>query len=83
MNRPTVAVVRVEPGMSIDQALRKLKRACDGSGVRSELRRHEAYMKPCERRKLKSVKARKREAKLAARAAAKRAEHLQSPDGRR
>lgn len=46
-----------------DIVLRRFKRACEKDGIISELRRREAYEKPCWRRKRQKAAARKRHLK--------------------
>ena len=55
--------VRVKEGESLDSALRRFKRQCARSGIRTELRKRECYEKPSVKRKKKSEAARKRKYK--------------------
>lgn len=55
-----VSEVRVGKNESLDAALRRFKRSCQRSGVLSEARKREHYVKPSVRRKKKSEAARKR-----------------------
>jgi small subunit ribosomal protein S21 len=48
---------------NLDAALKKLKKSCLATGLFSEARRHEQYEKPSVRRRLKHVRAMKRERK--------------------
>jgi len=61
--------VIVKASDSIEVALRKFKRACEKSGVLSELRRRECHEKASEKRKRKAAAARKRHLKKLAREA--------------
>jgi small subunit ribosomal protein S21 len=60
---PAVDVV----GGDIERALRLLRRRVDRAGVLRELRRREHHMTPGEARRAKTIRARRREAKYAAR----------------
>ncbi|MGQ9622724.1 MAG: 30S ribosomal protein S21 [Candidatus Caldatribacteriaceae bacterium] len=51
--------VRVGQGESLDEALRRFKKKCQRNGIVSEMKRHEHYEKPSERRR-KREQARKR-----------------------
>ena len=55
--------VRVGKNESLDSALRRFKRTCQRSGVLSEARKHEHYVKPSVKKKKKSEAARKRKFK--------------------
>ena len=50
----------VKPGESIDSALARFKRDLDKSGKLQELRKHEYYVAPSAKRRIKSENARKR-----------------------
>jgi small subunit ribosomal protein S21 len=52
--------IRVKEGEPLEVALRRFKRACEKSGLQSELRRREAYEKPTTIRKRKRAAAVKR-----------------------
>ena len=52
--------VRVGKNESLDNALKKFKRACAKDGVIAEVRKREHYEKPSVKRKKKSEAARKR-----------------------
>jgi small subunit ribosomal protein S21 len=54
--------VRVREDESIDSALRRFKRACQRSGVLSEIKKREHYEKPSVKRK-KAMRKRKRKMK--------------------
>lgn len=58
--RPLMAGIRVRDGESFESAMRRFKKACEKSGVLSDIRRHEHYEKPSVKRKKKSIAARKR-----------------------
>lgn len=51
--------VQVGKNETIDSALRRFKRSCQKSGVLSEWKKHEHYIKPSVKRKMKD-KARKK-----------------------
>jgi len=55
-----VAEVHVAKNESLDNALKKFKRACAKDGVIAEVRKREHYEKPSVKRKKKSEAARKR-----------------------
>jgi small subunit ribosomal protein S21 len=59
--------VAIAAGDSLDLALRKFRRLVDKAGIIGALKRHEHYVKPGERRRLKSRRARRRERKAAER----------------
>ena len=61
---PSVRVKETEP---FDTALRRFKRACEKTGVLSELRRREFYEKPTTERKRKKAAAVKRHLKKVSR----------------
>ena len=52
--------IRVKENESLDNALKRFKRQCSKSGVLSEVRKREHYIKPSVKRKKKSEAARKR-----------------------
>ena len=58
-----MAEIRVKENETLDSALRRFKRQCQKSGVRTELRKREHYEKPSVKRKKKSEAARKRKYK--------------------
>jgi len=45
--------VIVKEGEAIDIALRRFKRECINAGIQAEMKRHEFYEKPSQRRKRK------------------------------
>jgi small subunit ribosomal protein S21 len=55
-----LAEIRVQEGESIDNALRRFKRKVQAENIIGEVRRHSYFLKPGEKRRLKSVLARKR-----------------------
>lgn len=55
-----MTIVKARPNESIDQLLKRFKKAVDNSGVLSELRKREYYEKPSVKRKKKQAAARKR-----------------------
>ena len=59
--------VYIRDGESFEGAVRRFKRMCEKSGVISEVRKREHYMKPSVKKKKKAIAARKRALKLARR----------------
>ena len=55
--------VRIKENVSLDNALRRFKRQCARSGVMTEIKKREHYVKPSVKRKKKSEAARKRKFK--------------------
>ncbi len=53
-------IIKVRDNEPLDSALRRFKRKCQRSGVLSEAKRREHYEKPSQRRKRKSIAARKK-----------------------
>jgi small subunit ribosomal protein S21 len=51
--------VKVRPGESYEQALRRFKKQCERAGILSELRKREFYEKPSMMRKKKKAQAKK------------------------
>ncbi len=60
-----MAGIRVKENESFESALRRFKKACEKSGILSEIRKREYYEKPSVQRKRKIIAARKKLAKLA------------------
>ena len=52
--------VRVKEGESFESALKRFKKKCEKAGVLSDLRRHQHFEKPSERRKRKLNAARRK-----------------------
>lgn len=52
--------VKARPGESVDELLRRFKRAVENSGILSDLKKYEFYEKPSVKRKRKKIAARKR-----------------------
>lgn len=52
--------VRVKEGESFESALRRFKKKCEKAGVLADLRRHQHFEKPSERRKRKLNAARRK-----------------------
>lgn len=50
MPRSNVKII-INRGDDFQRALRRFKRSCERAGIRREVRRHEAYEKPSERRR--------------------------------
>lgn len=55
-----MAVVRIRDNEAFEQAFRRFKKACEKSGVLSEIKKREHFEKPSVRKKKKSMAARKR-----------------------
>lgn len=53
-------LVRVREDESLENALRRFKRKCEKSGVLSELKKRQHYLKPSQKRKIKALAARKK-----------------------
>ncbi len=62
-----MALTRVRDNESFEQAFRRFKKACEKSGILSEVKKREHFEKPSVRKKKKSISARKRMAKKAKR----------------
>ncbi len=56
----SLAEVQVNPGESIESALKRFKKKIQKAGILSEIKRRERYEKPSVRRKRKAEAARKR-----------------------
>jgi small subunit ribosomal protein S21 len=52
--------VRVKDGESFESALRRFKKKCEKAGILSDLRKHQHFEKPSERRKRKENAARRK-----------------------
>lgn len=55
-----LALVRIRDNEAFEQAFRRFKKACEKSGILSEVKKREHYEKPSVRLKKKSMAARKR-----------------------
>lgn len=55
-----MAVVKVRDNEAFEAAFRRFKKACEKSGILSEVKKREHYEKPSVRQKKKSIAARKR-----------------------
>jgi len=53
-------LVRVREDESLENALRRFKRKCEKSGVLSELKKRQHFLKPSQKRKIKALAARKK-----------------------
>lgn len=53
--------IRLRENESFESALRRFKKKCEKSGVLSDLRKHQHFEKPSERRKRKLSAARRKE----------------------
>jgi small subunit ribosomal protein S21 len=61
----TNAVVILTPGMDVEQACKRLKKALTMNGTMKEMKKRAAYLKPSVKRRRKQAEARKRERKAA------------------
>lgn len=52
--------VRVKDGETFESALRRFKKKCEKAGILSDLRKHQHFEKPSERRKRKENAARRK-----------------------
>jgi len=52
--------VTIKEGESFESALRRFKKQCEKSGILTEVKKREHFIKPSLRRKQKSIQARKR-----------------------
>jgi len=55
-----MAEVRVREDESFESALRRFKRACERAGILTEIKKHQQFEKPSEKKKRKSMMARSR-----------------------
>ena len=55
-----MAFVEVQQGESFESALRRFKRKVQMEAIIKEIKKHSAYLKPGERKRLKAAQARKR-----------------------
>lgn len=62
-----MALIRIRDNEAFEQAFRRFKKACEKSGLLSEIKKREHFEKPSVRRKKKSMAARKRLLKKARR----------------
>jgi small subunit ribosomal protein S21 len=58
--RVKVAEIRLQEGESLENALRRFKRKVQSEDIIKEVKRHSYYLKPGEKRRVKSALARKR-----------------------
>jgi len=58
-----VAVVQLNDGESIESALRRFKRKVQQEDIIKDVKKHSFYLKPGEKRRIKSALARKRNRK--------------------
>jgi small subunit ribosomal protein S21 len=63
-----MAGIRVKDDESFESALRRFKKACEKAGILSEVRRHQHFEKPSERRKKKQLAAKRKLARRQQRA---------------
>lgn len=55
-----MAMIRIRDNEGFEQAFRRFKKACEKSGILSEVKKREHFEKPSVRKKKKSISARKR-----------------------
>lgn len=55
-----MAGIRVKDGESFEAALKRFKKRCEKAGILSDLRRHQHFEKPSERKKRKVAAARRK-----------------------
>ncbi len=55
-----MALIRIRDNEAFEQAFRRFKKACEKSGILSEVKKREHFEKPSIRKKKKSIAARKR-----------------------
>ena len=55
-----MAEIRLQEGESLENALRRFKRKVQSENIIGEVKRHSYYLKPGEKRRVKSALARKR-----------------------
>ena len=55
-----MAEVRDKENESFESALKRFKRACEKAGILSEIRKHQHFEKPSEKKKKKVLAARRR-----------------------
>lgn len=53
--------VKVKPDESLDKALKRFKKLMDKEGLLKQMKRHEHYEKPSQRKRRKILKAKQRE----------------------
>lgn len=58
-----MAQVFLKTGETIDNLVRRFERACQQSGIRSEVKKRECYEKPSEKKKRKQIAALKKRIK--------------------
>ena len=56
--------IRVRDGEAFERALKRFTKACEKAGLMSDIRKHQQYEKPSERRKRKLNAARRKMRKL-------------------
>ena len=55
-----VPLVHVKEDESFENAMRRFKRKCEKSGILSEVKKRQHYLKPSQKRKIKALAARKK-----------------------
>lgn len=59
-------IVKVREGEDFERALRRFNKACEKAGIISDVKKHQYFEKPSERRKRKEAAARRKMRKLMA-----------------
>ena len=62
-----MALIRIRDNEAFEQAFRRFKKACEKSGILSEVKKREHYEKPSVRKKKKALAAKKRALRRASR----------------
>jgi len=57
---PTLPGIRVKEGESFESALRRFKKKCEKAGILADVRKHQHFEKPSEKRKRKENAARRK-----------------------
>jgi small subunit ribosomal protein S21 len=58
--------IRVREGESFEKALRRFTKACEKAGLMADIKKHQHFEKPSERRKRRVAAARRKQRKLTA-----------------
>ena len=58
--------VRVREGEDFEKALKRFNKACEKAGLMSDIKKHQRFEKPSEKRKRKLAAARRKQRKLMA-----------------
>ena len=63
-DKPDMAGVLVRDDEPFEKALRRFKKTCEKAGIMTEMKKHQHFEKPSERRKRKIAAARRKRVKL-------------------